>query len=192
MMDKPVSARPAGNASPCRVVALVGFMGAGKTTVGNELAARTGWRFIDLDQHIEQREAQTISEIFQQRGEAEFRRVECSSLLSLIAVQRDPVVLGLGGGAFTQPKVQECLAEAGIATVFLDAPVSELFRRCEQPEIERPLRRDFDDFRNLYQRRRPEYLKAAMRIETAGKAISAIADEIISGLQLRPARGARD
>lgn len=192
MMDEPVSARPAGERHLCRAIALVGFMGAGKTSVGRELAAQVGWRFIDLDELIQARERRTIAKIFEQSGEAEFRRLECSLLLEVIADQSDPVVLALGGGAFAESKVQESLVQAGIPAVFLDAPASELFRRCEQPEIERPLRRNFDDFRNLYHRRRPEYLKAAMRIDTAGKPISAIANEIIYGLRLRPVPGARD
>jgi shikimate kinase len=193
MMDEPVSARPAGKRPLCRAIALVGFMGAGKTVVAKEVAAQLAWRFVDLDELVENRQGWSISEIFKQKGEAEFRRLECSSLIELIgSMERDPVALALGGGAFAQSKVQECLSHAGIPAVFLDAPVQELFQRCEQAGIERPLRRDFDDFRNLYERRRPEYLKAAMRVETAGKAVSAIAEEIISGLQLRPAPGARD
>jgi shikimate kinase len=193
MADETVSARPSGRSNLSRAVALVGFMGAGKTTVGRELALSLGWRFEDLDQLIEQRERRTIEQIFKEQGEAEFRRLEGSGVREAIeSLEHGSLVLALGGGAFIEPGVQRCLQEAQIPVVFLDAPVAELFRRCEQPGVERPLRRDQEQFRKLYERRRPEYLKAAICIETEGKMIAEVAQEIISGLNLVPVSGACD
>ncbi len=171
-------------------VALVGFMGAGKTTVGRELASRLGWRFKDLDGLIEQRERRVIAEIFQQDGEPAFRLLELSLLRELVeSVKRASVVLALGGGAFAQLSVQKCLDEASIPVVFLDAPVGELFMRSEQPEVVRPLRRDPAQFRSLYEQRRPAYFKATVRIDTSAKDADSVAVEIISKLQLKPASG---
>ena len=174
-------------------VALVGFMGAGKTTVGRELAARVGWGFLDVDQFIEIREHRTIDQIFREDGEAAFRRLECAAVREAIeAPESTPIVLALGGGAFIEPGIQKCLREAGVPAVFLDAQVDELFQRCEQPGVERPLRRDAEQFRKLYQQRRPEYLKAAMRVDTSTKAVAEVVKEIISGLDLVPISGAWD
>jgi len=193
MADETVSVRSSGRLGFSRAVALAGFMGAGKTTVGRELALRLGWRFEDLDQLIERRERRTIEQIFREQGEAEFRRLEYSVVRETIdSLERGPLVMALGGGAFIEPGVQNCLQDAQIPVVFLDAPVAELFRRCEQPGLERPLRRDQEQFQKLYERRRPEYLKAAICIETAGKKIGDVAQEIISGLNLVPVSGACD
>ena len=85
---------------------------------------------------------------------------------------------------------------AGVALVgFMGAgksTVAELFRRSEQPGVNRPLRRDEEQFRQLYECRRPEYLKAAICVETQGKLIASVAQEIISELNLVPFSGACD
>ena len=173
-----------------RAVSLVGFMGAGKTTVGRALAARLGWRFEDLDDVIQAREGCTIEQIFQQRGEAVFRDLEHLAVREvLMTADSAPLVLALGGGAFVEAPVQGALRDAKIPAVFLDAEVEELFRRSEQPDVIRPLRQDRDRFSQLYQRRRPAYLQAHLRIETGGKAIDAVVEEIISGLNLIPKSG---
>ena len=74
---------------------------------------------------------------------------------------------------------------AGFSTIFLDAPVEELFRRCRQQPVDRPLRGDLDEFRRLYEARRPCYLKAGLRIDTAGKDVDRVAGEVIDSLGLR-------
>ena len=175
---------PHGRAS-LPAVALVGFMGAGKTTVGRALATRLGWRFEDLDDLIQSREGRSIEQIFQQHGEAAFRDLERVMAREVLSGQRSaPLVLALGGGAFAQEPVQEILRETGIPVVFLDASDEELFRRSEQPEVIRPLRRDREQFRQLYEGRRPAYLKAHLRIETGGKKIETVVEEILLGLNL--------
>ena len=78
-------------------------------------------------------------------------------------------VVALGGGAFAQAQNAALLEEAGFPVIFLDAPVEELFRRCQEQQLNRPLRRNLEEFRRLYEERRPCYLKAAVRIETGGK-----------------------
>lgn len=172
-------------------IALVGFMGAGKTTVGQALATKLGWCFEDLDDRIQARDGRTIEQIFQQSGEPTFRNLEHQMLQEAIhSWSAGAFVLSLGGGAFVDDKNLECLRESGIPAVFLDAPVEELFRRCEQPGVIRPLLRDRKHFLDLYQRRRPAYLKAAICVETAGREIAAIVDEIISRLGVVPHPGA--
>jgi len=176
---------------PCRLaVALVGFMGAGKTTVGRALAERLGWRFTDLDGVIQARAGRSIEQIFQQQGESAFRELERAVMgETLAAAESGPLVLALGGGAFCFEENRETLRDAETPVVFLDASMDELFRRSEQPEVVRPLRRDREQFRQLYQERRSAYLKAHLRVETEGREIAAIVEEIVAGLKLAPASG---
>lgn len=167
-------------------ISLVGFMGAGKTTVGRALATRLGWRFEDLDDVIQAREGRSIEQIFQQ-GESAFRDLERMAVREvLMTANSAPLVLALGGGAFVEEQVQETLRDAKIPAVFLDAEVEELFRRSEQPGVIRPMRRDRDHFSQLYAQRRTAYLKAELHIETGGKAVATVIEEIIVGLGLIP------
>lgn len=165
-------------------MALVGFMGAGKTTVGQELARRLNWRFHDLDDLIRAAEGTTIEQIFEQRGEMAFREVERRILASAFERKDSPLVLALGGGAFVDAENRKRLDLLGVPAVFLDAPVEELFARSEQPEVVRPLRRDREHFYALYEKRRAEYARAAVCVQTSGKEIGEIAEEIISALRL--------
>ena len=191
MTDEIVLPHSVRKAHSAMAVALVGFMGAGKTTVGEALALQLGWRFTDLDKLIETREGRSIEQIFQESGEAFFRRVEHALLRDSLEALSDPTVLALGGGAFAQAANCELLASANVPVVFLDAPIEELFRRCEQPGVVRPLRRrSLDEFRELYNYRRPSYRKAQLQIATGNKEISSIGEEIIFGLGLIPASGA--
>ena len=141
-----------------RAVFLVGFMASGKSSVGQELARRLDWDFVDLDARIESRERQTISEIFRDRGEAAFRLAETSALRDLTeSLGRDTVernsfvrnaVVALGGGTFAQPQNRELLRPW--PSVFLDAPLDELWRRSMEDATIRPLRNDPTEFARLH------------------------------------------
>jgi len=162
---------------------LVGFMGAGKTSVGRRLSHRLGWAFEDLDDRIQTRTGRSIAEIFRESGEAEFRRVEHAALRELIAeVSSSPRIVALGGGAFAQTENAAVLEKSGAPVVFLDGPADELFRRCEQEHTERPLRHDARRFRELYEQRRAFYLKAAWRVDTGGKDLDTVAAEVACSL----------
>ncbi len=163
-------------------------MGAGKTTVGRLLAERLGWRFLDLDDRIRQREGREIAEIFRDSGEPHFRQVESETLgVVLGEIERRPGrVLALGGGAFVQEENASRLRAFGAPVVFLDAPVEELRRRCQQAGEQRPLFRDQNQFRQLYEARREGYMAAEVRCDTAGKKPAQVAAEIVSLLGLAP------
>ena len=185
MIDEPVSQRSSEGVPALLAVSLVGFMGAGKTTVGRALAARLGWRFDDLDDLIEARERSRVEQIFRLQGEPAFRDLERRVVRETLTATGSAFrVLALGGGAFLEEQVRETLREAEIPAVFLDASVEELFSRSEQPEVVRPLRRDREQFCRLYEERRPAYLQAALRIETGGKLVAAVVEEVIFGLNL--------
>ena len=168
-----------------RVIFLVGFMGAGKTTVGQALARRLGWPFEDLDDRIERQQQRSIEEIFRDSGESEFRRAESAELRELIEnLDQSRRIIALGGGAVAQPENAALLEDAGVPVIFLDASPDELFRRCSGDGRERPLRGDLKQFCALYEHRRPFYLTATYHIDTAGKDQETIAREVACSLGL--------
>jgi len=172
-------------------VSLVGFMGAGKTTVGRALATKLGWHFVDLDDLIRARDGRTVPEIFEQSGESVFRALERQLLDELVrSPEAGGLVLSLGGGAFVDNTNQQLLRENEIPAVFLDAPAAELFRRCKEPGMVRPLLSDLKRFSAMCEKRRPAYLNAALCIQTAGREIASIVDEIIARLGLDAHSGA--
>ena len=143
---------------------LVGFMGSGKSTIGRLLADRMGWHFVDLDAEIEATQGTSIAEIFETRGEAEFRRIEREKMRALVrAIESGrPTVLALGGGAIVQPENYALVENNGI-TVWLDCPFETVRRRVEQAS-HRPLARDPASFAQLYETRRESYARADYRI----------------------------
>ncbi len=164
---------------PVRTVFLVGFMGAGKSSVGRALSLRLGWGFEDLDDRIQAREGRSIGQIFRESGERGFRRVEADALRELLGEPvSSPRIVGLGGGAFVQAENAALLAQTQAPIFFLDASVDELFRRCQQEKVERPLRQDRERFRQLYEGRRPRYMTGTVRVETTGKSVDAVAAEV--------------
>lgn len=183
--ETPSSPGPRTPGQALTAISLVGFMGAGKTTVGRALAAKLGWEFIDLDDLIQARDGRTISEIFDLSGEKAFRNLEKQLLQELVSSSRvNASVLSLGGGAFIDNTNQQLLRENGIPAVFLDASAEELFGRCQQAGVDRPLLRDRNSFSALYERRRPAYMNAALCIQTGGREIASVVDEIVTRLGL--------
>ena len=173
-----------------RAVFLIGFMGAGKSSVGRALAEQLGWTFEDLDERIERRERRKVAEIFRESGESEFRRAEHAALRELsqeLSAGAERIV-ALGGGACVQKRNARLVEVGGVPTVFLDASVEELWLRCkqqtEQEGMERPLLGSLKDFRDLYETRKPHYLKASFRQETGGKTVERIAAELVQALRL--------
>lgn len=165
-----------------RRVVLIGFMGAGKTTVGRALARRLRWKFLDLDDVIERRERQTVAQIFAAAGEAGFRRMENAALRDLLQNDADAgasnLVLALGGGAFVQAENRALLEQAGAITVLLEAPLEELRRRCQGERRARPLAQQEDKFAELFAARRAGYEQARVRVQTLGKPVEQVAAEI--------------
>lgn len=171
-----------------RAVFLVGFMGAGKTSVGRELARRLGWPFLDLDDLVEARERRTIAQIFESSGEPAFRQAESAALAGLLLEldEQRPLIAALGGGAFAQLENIAALEAAGEPIVLLDAPVEVLRERCRAMGDARPLFRDAEGFRRLYETRRPLYLRARWHVDTAGRSGAEVADEVLRRLALGP------
>ncbi len=170
------------SAMGARAVFLVGFMASGKTTVGQELARRLRWDFVDIDARIEFREHQSIDEIFRVRGEREFRQAETAALRDLLTTLATDTVVALGGGAFAPDKNRELLRPW--PSVFLEAPLDELWRRSSEDKEIRPLRKDREQFARLYAERLPFYRQATLVVETSGKDPASICAEIETALHL--------
>lgn len=164
---------------------LVGFMGAGKTTAGREVASRLDCRFIDLDDCIVARARLSVAEIFSKLGEREFRRRESQALLEVLrnAAHDSATLIALGGGAWPQPQNRLRIREFGGRVIFLDAPLPVLRQRCESGGAQRPLFADAASFEELYRARHEQYGTADVRIDTAGKAPGEVAEDIIAALQ---------
>jgi shikimate kinase len=145
---------------------LTGFMGSGKTTIAQALADHLGWDFADLDAEIEAQERIPVAQIFETRGETEFRRIETE----IIRRWRDrvercvPTVIALGGGSFTQPRNLELLDNHGVK-IWLDCPLETIERRIAAQADTRPLARDRETFRRLFEERRTAYGRADFRID---------------------------
>lgn len=161
-------------------VVLIGFMGAGKTTVGRALAKRLRCRFQDLDDLIEQREGQSVAQIFASAGEDAFRQAESAALRHLLQEKAGTgdLVLALGGGAFVQAQNRSLLEQAGAVTVLLEAPLEELRRRCQTEKKVRPLAQQEARFAELFTARRADYDRARFRVQTLGKPVEQVAAEV--------------
>ena len=159
---------------------LVGFMASGKTTIGRALADALGWSFVDIDEDIEAEQGTTIAEIFDTRGEEEFRRIETATIQKRIRfIERGrPMVVALGGGAFAQSRNYQLLENNGIS-LWLDCPFSMVAERVGR-HSHRPLARDPEKFRQLYEARKAAYKRADFRIEIQGDDPVAVVESILN------------
>jgi shikimate kinase len=159
------------------VIVLVGFMGAGKTTVGRLLSERLGLPFADSDRIIEQRSGRSIPQIFAEDGEPAFRTLEHQVIAGLL--DGPALVLALGGGAAEHPGTRDRLAAAEV--VYLQVGYEQAMHRVGgdsgRPLLARP------DLAVTYQRRLPLYAGiATLTVSTDGRAPEAIGEDILARL----------
>lgn len=140
---------------------LVGFMGAGKTTVARALGRRLGWRVEDIDERIESRERRSVASIFAQQGEPYFRQLERQVLGDLLPVRN--VVIATGGGTFAEPDNRAVMLADG-AVAWLDVPLPRVIDRVPA-DGRRPLASDREQMEQLYLRRQLAYAQAHVRID---------------------------
>jgi shikimate kinase/3-dehydroquinate synthase len=164
------------------VAVLVGFMGAGKTTVGHILAERLGQPFVDSDVLIEQRLGRNIRDVFATEGETYFRELEHATIAELVRGQE--AVIALGGGAVEDPRTRAVLRNARV--IYLRIDYKEALARVQgdayRPMLHRP---DLDE---VYRRRLPVYEDAAViTIDTDGRRPDEIALEVLAELTRLPA-----
>jgi shikimate kinase len=158
---------------------LVGFMGAGKTTMARALAARLGWQAVDIDEAIEARERLTVAEVFARHGEPYFRSVEQAVLLEQIAARH--LVIATGGGTYADPQNRALINSDG-AAIWLDVPLDRLIARIPS-DGRRPLAADRSGFERLYHQRRAAYQQAHVRLDAGGASVGALVEQLVAWLE---------
>jgi len=153
---------------------LVGFMGAGKTTVARALSRRIGWRTEDVDEAIERRERRTVASIFAQNGESYFRQVE-RQVLSELVPQRH-LIVATGGGTFIEPENRGLmLADGGV--IWLDVPLTKVMDRVPA-DGRRPLAADRAGMEQLFIRRQLAYAEAHHRVD-ATRPVAEVVEHVL-------------
>ncbi len=162
---------------------LTGFMAAGKTTVGRELADLMKARFVDLDRVVEERAGASVRRIFARDGEARFRRLEHEALAGLTAGDEIALVVATGGGTMSDSRNRRLMADSG-RTVWLDPGFEVLSARLTAAAAgERPLFRDRQQARRLLAQRREDYRQADIHVEiTPGESPREVASRILERL----------
>lgn len=165
-----------------RTIALVGLMGAGKSTVGRRLAEKLDRPFYDSDTEIEKAAGLSISDIFALHGEADFRRGEKQVIKRLLELP--PHVLATGGGAFIDPETRTLMREKAV-TVWLNADLETLWRRVQKRD-NRPLLKRADaktHLSNLVSERTPFYSQADLNVQSKDGPHTNTVNSILKALQ---------
>lgn len=164
-------------------IALIGFMGSGKSTVGKQLAGAIGFNFVDLDEEIEKQEKCSISEIFGTRGEEYFRELEERALRKVSS--KNGLVVSCGGGIIERPANRELL-KSKFFVVFLDVDFDTAWNRISN-DISRPkasLGREESE--KLFMKRRKLYEATAdVRINVSGKSPAEIVNCVVKEWRIR-------
>jgi len=157
---------------------LVGFMGAGKTSVARALARRLDWKIEDIDERIERRERRDIPSIFRQHGEPYFRAVEREELIALLPHRG--TVVATGGGTVVDASNRELMLRDG-AVVWLDVPFATVLDRVPV-NGRRPLAADRLEMEQLYNQRLMAYRQAHLRVDAGRGSVEALVDQIVEWL----------
>lgn len=173
---------PSTTNEPRRRIALTGFSGTGKSTVGPLLARRLGWRFVDTDQMVNERTAMDTAAIFAQRGEAHFRELEREACLQACALPC--VVIATGGGALLRADTRRDV-ERECAVVCLHTGLAEVERRLAASEARPLVRDDPAALRDLFDARSAHYGSFALRVDADGRTPAAVVDAIVRLLTKR-------
>ena len=162
-----------------RTIALLGLRGAGKTTIGRQLARALHVRFVELDRRIEKAADMSLGEIFSLYGEEYYRRLERDALTQLLAENR-PTVLATGGGIVTSPDTYVLLKKSAL-TIWLRASPADHWNRVVSQGDRRPMAdhpEAMADLRTLLASREPLYGKADHTVETSGRTVTEIVREL--------------
>ena len=157
---------------------LTGMMGVGKSTIGKKLAQKLKLKFIDIDLIIEKKEKRTIGEIFKDKGENYFRKIEKKTTLNIL--KKDGLVVSLGGGGFINSSIKKEVLSSSVS-FWLDLDIKSLLPRLRNIK-KRPLLNQENLEKNvnkIYLNRKKIYNEANFRIKCNAKNISEIVEKII-------------
>jgi shikimate kinase len=157
---------------------LVGFMGAGKSTVARAMGRATGWRVEDIDERIEARERRSIAAIFAQQGEAYFRQLERQVLGELLSERH--TIIATGGGTFAEADNRALMLADG-AVAWLDLPLARVIDRVPA-DGRRPLAADRAQLDQLYARRQLTYAEAHVRID-ATRPVPEVVERLLAWIE---------
>lgn len=163
-------------------IALVGFMGSGKSTVGRALARRLRYRFADSDLAVEAATGRSVRAVFAEQGEEAFRALERTAIDSLLA--EDGIVIATGGGAFVEAETARLLREKA-TVVHLDCGLEEAIRRAERSGARPLLDAGEDAVAALFAARKDKYALAHLAVSTTRRAPSDVVAEIVRSLHSR-------
>lgn len=163
-------------------ILLVGFMGSGKSSVSRRLSSMTGLSLIDVDQRIEALSHMDIPQIFKERGEEGFRKIETSTLAGLSREGRS--IVSCGGGIVCNPENRSILNSLG-TVIFLDVPLEEAISRISNPST-RPMLSGVRPVQDIYEERIPWYREVAdIVIDSSNKNVYKVANECKAALEKR-------
>ena len=166
-----------------KIIAIVGLMGAGKSSVGLRLAQNLKYYFIDSDQEIEDNEHRSIADIFAQDGEKYFREIEAKIIQDIVS-RDEEIVLSLGGGAYLNRETRKILKE-NATVVWLHASIEETIKRVSS-KLSRPLlnnknkRQVLEDLARI---RYPIYQEADFEFDTTNLTFDELIDKIINKIK---------
>jgi shikimate kinase len=168
-----------------RRIVIVGFMGAGKTTVARALASKMQLESLDLDEIISEQQKTTIPDLIKDKGEATFRDSE-TFMLGVVLERKVAQIIGLGGGAWMSERNRELINKHDCLTIFLDAPFELCWKRITEQDEVRPLALDRGSAHKLYRERQPVYELAELHVKVGEEASADdLAAEIVSSLRRR-------
>lgn len=164
------------------LIVITGFMGSGKSAVASALSRHFEREVIDLDEAIAEVEGRSARQLIDEGGEGSFREIETRVLERLLANSTTGII-ALGGGAWSIPRNRDLINQHGGISVWLDAPFDLCWKRIVASGYERPLARDEQEARELYERRLADYERAHLHIEARDdKSIDETVGEIIQAL----------
>jgi shikimate kinase len=158
---------------------IVGFMGAGKSTVARALGKRLDWQAVDIDDLIERREHMPVADIFKRQGEPYFRAVERAVLYDQLRPRH--LVVATGGGTFVDPENRAAINADGVS-IWIDAPLERIIARVPS-DGRRPLTADRLAFERLYYQRREAYQQAHYRVDAGRAGVGALVEQILDWLR---------
>ncbi len=162
-----------------RMIALLGLRGAGKTTIGKQLARQLHVRFLELDKQIEKAADMSLAELFSLYGEDYYRRLERETLAQVLAEKR-PMVLATGGGIVESPETFALLKKSAV-TVWLRAAPEDHWNRVVSQGDRRPMAdhpQAMADLRALLTAREPLYAGADHTVDTSGRSVDDIVEDL--------------